>query len=107
MKDLYKIFQQCGSVCTDTRALKPGQLFVALKGENFDGNAFVEKALEAGAAYAVASIPFADDRVITVPDTLEALQQLAAYHRQQFDIPAEKPTENGPAFQQVRCLHKI
>lgn len=87
MKDLYKIFQQCGSVCTDTRALKPGQLFVALKGENFDGNAFVEKALEAGAAYAVASVPFADDRVITVQDTLEALQQLAAYHRQQFNIP--------------------
>ena len=87
MKDLYKIFLRCGSVCTDTRALKPGQLFVALKGENFDGNAFVEKALEAGAAYAVASIPFADERVITVPDTLEALQQLAAYHRQQFDIP--------------------
>ena len=87
MKDLYKIFLQCGSVCTDTRALKPGQLFVALKGENFDGNTFVEKALEAGAAAAIASIPFADDRVITVPDTLEALQQLAAYHRKQFDIP--------------------
>ena len=87
MKDLYKIFLKCGSVCTDTRALKPGQLFVALKGENFDGNTFVEKALEAGAAAAIASIPFADDRVITVPDTLEALQQLAAYHRKQFDIP--------------------
>ena len=87
MNKLYSIFLQCGSVCTDTRALKPGQLFVALKGENFDGNTFVEKALEAGAAYAIASIPFADDRVITVPDTLEALQQLAAYHRQQFQIP--------------------
>ncbi len=87
MKDLYKIFLKCGSVCTDTRALKPGQLFVALKGENFDGNAFVEKALEAGAAAAIASAPFADERVITVPDTLEALQQLAAYHRQQFSIP--------------------
>lgn len=87
MKDLYKIFLRCGSVCTDTRALKPGQLFIALKGENFDGNAFVEKALEAGAAYAVASVPFADERVITVPDTLEALQQLAAYHRKQFSIP--------------------
>lgn len=87
MKDLYNIFLKCGSVCTDTRALKPGQLFVALKGENFDGNAFVEKALEAGAAAAIASAPFADERVITVPDTLEALQQLAAYHRQQFGIP--------------------
>lgn len=87
MKDLYKIFLKCGSVCTDTRALKPGQLFVALKGEYFDGNAFVENALEAGAAAAIASAPFADERVITVPDTLEALQRLAAYHRQQFSIP--------------------
>lgn len=87
MNKLYNAFLKCGSVCTDTRALKPGQLFVALKGENFDGNAFVEKALEAGAAAALASIPFADERVLTVPDTLEALQQLAAYHRRQFHIP--------------------
>lgn len=87
MNKLYNTFLKCGSVCTDTRALKPGQLFVALKGENFDGNAFVEKALEAGAAAALASIPFADERVLTVPDTLEALQQLAAYHRRQFHIP--------------------
>lgn len=87
ISQLYEVFLRCGSICTDTRTLKPGQLFVALKGENFDGNTFVRKALESGAAYAVASIPFADERVITVPDTLEALQQLAAYHRQQFDIP--------------------
>ncbi|MBR6306047.1 MAG: UDP-N-acetylmuramoyl-tripeptide--D-alanyl-D-alanine ligase [Bacteroidales bacterium] len=87
MNKLYNTFLKCGSVCTDTRALKPGQLFVALKGENFDGNTFVKKALEAGAAAALASIPFADERVLTVPDTLEALQQLAAYHRRQFHIP--------------------
>ena len=87
MKDLYSIFLHCGTVCTDTRTLKPGQMFFALKGENFDGNAFVGKALEAGAAYVVASIPFADDRVITVPDTLEALQALAAEHRRALGIP--------------------
>ena len=86
-QDLYSIFLQCGTVCTDTRTLQPGQLFVALKGENFDGNAFVGKALEAGAAYVVASIPFADDRVITVPDTLEALQAMAAEHRRALGIP--------------------
>lgn len=78
ISQLYEVFLRCGSICTDTRTLKPGQLFVALKGEYFDGNTFVQKALESGAAYAVASIPFADERVITVPDTLEALQQLAA-----------------------------
>ena len=86
MNDLYQLFLKCGSVCTDTRALKPGQMFFALKGENFDGNAFVGKALESGAACVVASIPFADDRVVTVPDTLEALQALAAEHRRALGI---------------------
>ena len=87
MSNLYSLFQKCGSVCTDTRALKPGQMFIALKGENFDGNAFVGKALEAGAACVVASIPFDDSRVVTVPDTLEALKELAAQHRRELGIP--------------------
>ena len=87
MYNLYNKFLLCGTVCTDTRTLKPVQMFFALKGENFDGNAFVGKALEAGAACVVASIPFADDRVVTVPDTLEALQALAAEHRRTLGIP--------------------
>lgn len=85
--DLYSVFEKCSGVCTDTRKIAPGQLFFALKGENFDGNAFVGKALEAGAAYAVASVPSDDPRVITVPDTLDALRQLAAEHRRRLGIP--------------------
>ncbi len=89
IKDLYKIYQQCSGLTTDTRTIHKGQLFVALKGENFDGNAFALQALEAGASYAVVSdtLEASDPRLIKVPDTLKALQQLAAYHRQQFDIP--------------------
>ena len=51
IKELYNIYKACGGrVSTDSRAIKGGELFFALKGENFDGNAYAAKALEAGAA---------------------------------------------------------
>lgn len=89
IKELYQIFQASAGVNTDTRTLKENQLFVALKGESFDGNAFALKALEAGAVAAVVSdtVQEEDPRLVKVPDTLAALQALAAYHRQQLDIP--------------------
>ena len=87
MSSLYNLFLSSEGVCTDTRTIKPGQIFFALKGENFDGNAFICKALEAGASYAVASIKADDPRVITVPDTLEALRGLAIEHRRALGIP--------------------
>jgi len=89
INDLYQIYLQSAGLNTDTRTIREGQLFVALKGENFDGNNFALQALEAGAAYAVVNdtVEADDPRLIKVPDTLAALQQLAAYHRQQFDIP--------------------
>lgn len=84
--DIYRIFKDCGTVTTDSRTLKGGELFFALKGENFDGNEYALKALEAGAAYAVvnASAPVAasdDPRLIRVENTLKTLQELARWHR--------------------------
>lgn len=89
IKDLYSIFLQSAGVCTDTRTLKKNQLFFALKGENFDGNRFALQALEKGASYAVAGedLEADDPRLIKVPDTLETLKELAAYHRRQLRIP--------------------
>ena len=86
---LYDIFLHSAGVNTDTRSIQPGQLFVALKGENFDGNAFALQALEAGACHAVVSdsVPFDDERLTKVPDTLAALQELATWHRRQLEIP--------------------
>ncbi len=85
---LYDIFKKCGAVATDTRTLKGGELFFALKGENFDGNEYAMKALESGAAYAVVAADSAvaaratdDARIIPVGDTLKALQELARWHR--------------------------
>ena len=76
---------EADAVCTDSRALTPGALFVALRGETFDGHAFVRQAAERGAVGAVveeapADLP-RDFAVITVKDTLQALQRLAASYR--------------------------
>ena len=82
--ELYEIFRRSAGVNTDSRTVQPGQLFFALKGENFDGNAYALGALEAGACAAVVTDgpdwP-ADGRLIRVPDTLQALKDLAAWHR--------------------------
>jgi len=87
--DLLKKLDASSGVSIDTRTLRPGEIFFALKGENFDGNKFVPDALQKGALAVVASSgQYADvDRVIIVPDTLEALQALAAAHRRRLDIP--------------------
>lgn len=77
------------SVQTDTRKLKPNDIFFALSGPNFNGNDFALKALADGAAYAVidSDIDANNDRLIRVENVLETLQQLAGYHRAQFNIP--------------------
>ena len=86
--DLYSKFKECGVVTTDSRAIQGGELFFALKGENFDGNEYALKALEAGAAYAVvnkdsavAALAETEKRLFPVDDTLKTLQDLARWHR--------------------------
>lgn len=90
IEQLYQIYLQHSSIQTDTRKLKDGDIFLALKGPNFNGNAYAKKALELGAAYAVIDEQVGDntdDRFILVEDVLSTLQALAKYHRQQFTIP--------------------
>ena len=83
---IYNKFKECGVVTTDTRTLKGGEMFFALKGENFDGNEYAQKALELGARYAVVNNTSAaassdDPRLVKVDDTLKTLQDLARWHR--------------------------
>ena len=89
IEQLYAIYQQHPVVSTDTRLLPESCLFFALKGENFDGNKFAAQAIEHGAAYSVIDNPAyqSNDACLLVPNVLDALQQLANYHRRQFDIP--------------------
>ncbi len=86
---LYEIFSTSQGVNTDTRKLASGEIYFALKGENFDGNAFASQAIDKGAAYAVIDDPLylSGARCILVDDVLETLQALATYHRDRFDIP--------------------
>lgn len=87
---LLQHFTNCQRICTDTRKLLPGDLFFALKGDNFDGNRFAVQALAAGAAYAVIDDPAVasgDQRLLLVEDGLKALQDLARAYRQQLNIP--------------------
>ncbi|WP_294605446.1 UDP-N-acetylmuramoyl-tripeptide--D-alanyl-D-alanine ligase [uncultured Bacteroides sp.] len=85
---LYKIFLECTSVTTDSRNCPEGSLFIALKGDSFNGNAFAAKALESGSAYAVVDeaehAPAGDSHYILVDNCLHTLQQLANHHRRQL-----------------------
>jgi len=89
IEQLYQIYKLHPSVQTDTRKLRKGDIFFALKGPNFNANDFALKALEQGAAYAVIDemIDSKDERLIKVDDALDTLQQLAKHHRQQFNFP--------------------
>ncbi|HEY4207379.1 MAG TPA: UDP-N-acetylmuramoyl-tripeptide--D-alanyl-D-alanine ligase [Puia sp.] len=106
IESLYQLFLRHPSIQTDTRKLKGGDLFFALKGPNFNGNLFAVNALKLGAAYAIideapaeydqaaiqssgnaptpANLP---ERLILVDDVLTTLQALALHHRRQFTIP--------------------
>ena len=89
IKELYRIFVQFPFISTDTRKIKSQSLFFCLKGENFDGNLFVNEALEKGAKYVITEnkqLP-KSEAIIVVDDVLLTLQQLANYHRQQINIP--------------------
>lgn len=95
LSELYQLYLEHPVVTTDTRDCPEGSLFFALRGANFDGNAFARQALQSGCAYAVVDDPCVYEavsaseasRYILVDDVLTTLQQLAAYHRRQLGIP--------------------
>lgn len=88
---LYQCFEACSSVTTDSRHCPEGSMFFALKGANFNGNAFARQALQAGCRYAVIDEKeYADAScpgLLYVDDCLKALQSLANYHRRRLGIP--------------------
>ncbi|HSH54253.1 MAG TPA: UDP-N-acetylmuramoyl-tripeptide--D-alanyl-D-alanine ligase [Methylotenera sp.] len=75
------------SVGADSRKIASGQLFVALKGEHFDGHDFVEQAIKQGAAAVLVSKQSSAEPAIVVQDTYQALGELAAYWRSKFNLP--------------------
>ena len=86
---LYNLFKECGRVTTDTRNCPEGSMFIALKGETFNGNKFARQALEKGCRYAVVDeAEYADaPNIILVDDCLKTLQMLAREHRRALGTP--------------------
>ena len=90
VEQVYNAFLSCDQkITTDTRNISKNNLFFALKGPNFNGNKFAEKALELGAKYAVIdeSEYFVEGKTFLVENVLETLQSLARFHREKINIP--------------------
>ncbi|MDR3716470.1 MAG: UDP-N-acetylmuramoyl-tripeptide--D-alanyl-D-alanine ligase [Puia sp.] len=112
IEQLYRLYQQHPSIQTDTRKLKKGDLFFALKGPNFNANLFALEALERGAAYAVVDERPEEgqglkDRLIYVEDVLQALQALAGYHRSQLNIPFLAITGSNGKTTTKELIHAV
>ena len=90
MENIYEKFLESSGVSIDSRNCPKDAMFIGIKGANFDGNTFVEKALEQGCKYAITDNPeigVGNPNIIHVQDSLKTLQDLAHYHRMMFDIP--------------------
>ena len=95
LPELYNAFLACQGISTDTRQITPGCLFVALRGDTFNGNEFALSALAEGARYALIDDPALaqqapvkyQEQLLLVPDALVALQDLARHHRRRFTCP--------------------
>ncbi|MEZ5026352.1 MAG: UDP-N-acetylmuramoyl-tripeptide--D-alanyl-D-alanine ligase [Chitinophagales bacterium] len=86
IQELYALFCTASGVTSDSRKINQNQLFFALRGENFNGNSFAQRALELGAAYSIIDEPEyqTNEKCILVDDVLTTLQQLANYHLHQI-----------------------
>ncbi|WP_455077227.1 UDP-N-acetylmuramoyl-tripeptide--D-alanyl-D-alanine ligase [Prevotella koreensis] len=89
IKEMYALYREHPLITTDSRDCPQGSIFLALKGETFDGNKFAESALQKGCAYAIIDNPEykTDDRCLLVDDTLQTFKDLAREHRRRFAIP--------------------
>ncbi len=94
IEHIYSCFNESTGITTDTRQCREGMMFVALRGENFDGNRYAKSALEQGCSYVVIDNAEAADlspelasRAILVDDSLRTLQHLARHHRRALGLP--------------------
>ena len=89
IKELYKLYLEHPCITTDSRDCPAGSIFIALKGESFNGNQFAASALEKGCAYAIIDEPeyAKNDHFIVVKNCLQTFKDLAREHRRRFDIP--------------------
>ena len=89
LEDLYQIYLKASGVSIDTRSLEKGDLFFALKGDNFNGNEYASQALKKGAkAVVLDDVSYSiGDKCVVVKDVIDTFQALARFHRDQIAIP--------------------
>lgn len=89
LEELYNIYLEHSILSKDTRQIEKGCIYLALKGDSFDGNQFAEQAIEKGAAFAIIDdVTYAkNEKYLLVEHVLSTLQQLANHHRKQLSIP--------------------
>lgn len=106
---MYEWYTRFPSITTDTRSLKSGDLFFALKGPNFNGNAYAQQALEKGASACILDEKqgIDDDRLLYVPDVLTALQELALFHRNKLEIPFLAITGSNGKTTTKELIHAV
>lgn len=109
IEELYSLYTQHPSVQTDTRKLKSGDIFFALKGGNFNGNAFAKQALDMGAALAVIDEKEYETpgKTFLVDNVLTALQELAKHHRMQFNVPFIAITGSNGKTTTKELIHAV
>jgi UDP-N-acetylmuramoyl-tripeptide--D-alanyl-D-alanine ligase len=106
---LYQTYLKHPAIQTDSRRVKEGEIFFALKGEHFNGNLFAAEALRKGAAAVVVDEPIGieNDAVFMTEDVLKTLQDLAGYHRQQFNIPFLAITGSNGKTTTKELIHAV
>jgi len=108
VSELYNIFKKSPTICTDSRNIIPNSIFFALKGENFNGNKFAEKAIQDGCNFAVIDEQeYLSDKCILVEDVKEYLQKLATYHRNQVNIPIVGITGTNGKTTTKELIHTV
>ena len=109
MEKLFDLFYQTSGVFTDTRNVLKDGLYIALKGANFNGNAFAAEAIKQGAKYSIVDEPeYANNSTIFfVDDALKFLQKLANFHRKQFNIPIIGITGSNGKTTTKELIHQV
>jgi UDP-N-acetylmuramoyl-tripeptide--D-alanyl-D-alanine ligase len=108
IESLYDLFLQHPSIQTDSRKVKEGDIFFALKGPNFNGNAYAQQAIDSGAAYAVVDQgQSTNNKMIVTGDVLSTLQALARHHRLQLNIPFIAITGSNGKTTTKELIHTV
>jgi UDP-N-acetylmuramoyl-tripeptide--D-alanyl-D-alanine ligase len=109
IEELHKLFLSSTGACTDTRKLTDNQLFFALKGGNFNGNAYAKQALEQGASFAIIDeVEYeVKGHTILVDNVLVCLQELAKFHRLHLKTPIIAITGSNGKTTTKELLHRV